>query len=271
MANEPNPGRLAAAIRATRPALGMFLTAGFPSRAHTLPVLKAIEAGGADFIELGMPFSDPLAEGLPIQRSSKRALEDGMTMQRTLDMAAAFRADSDLPLLLMGYANPLLKFGLGNFFKACRSSGVDGVILPDVPPEEAALFTDQASAHGIDFVFLVSPTTSNARMQQIDALSSGFVYAVSVNGITGLALGDADHTSAYLQRARTQIARNPLLVGFGIRSHEDVIRLSHHTDGCIVGSALVAQIEEWWDERPNASLDQRLNAVQSFVHQLKHG
>ncbi|MEQ9105220.1 MAG: tryptophan synthase subunit alpha [Rhodothermales bacterium] len=263
--------RLSTAILAARPALGIFLTAGFPSRADTLPVLRAIEDGGADFIELGMPFSDPLAEGLPIQRSSKRALEDGMTMQRTLDMAAAFRAESTLPLLLMGYANPVLRYGPGNFFRACRSSGVDGVILPDVPLEEAPRFTSEAAANDIDFVFLVSPTTSNARMQQIDQHASGFVYAVSVNGITGTALGDADSTAAYLKRARTHIVQNPLMVGFGIRNHDDVVRLSPSTDGCIVGSALVGQIEQWWDERPDATPGERLDAVRTFVHSLKNG
>ncbi len=274
--------RLSRAIRASGPdpALGMFLTCGFPSPDVTLGLMHAMENGGADFIELGMPFSDPLAEGGPIQRSSARALAAGMTMRRTLQTAAAFREASTLPLVLMGYANPVMRFGLGNFFSACRSSGVDGLILPDVPVEEAKPFLDEASKHDVNLIFLVSPLTPAARLRHIDTLSSGFVYAVSVAGVTGAELPDPDHVVRYVAAARQQVRANPLLVGFGIRTREDVLRYAAVSDGCIVGSELVREIERAESEMEptdsataaaasaSAYMQKR---VRQFVHMLKHG
>ncbi len=260
--------RLARAIRrsAPDPALGMFLTCGFPSPGETLGLMHAMEEGGADFIELGMPFSDPLAEGGPIQRSSARALAAGMTMQRTLQTAAAFRQTSTLPVVLMGYANPVMRYGLGNFFAACHSSGVDGIILPDVPVEEADPFLEEASRQDVNLIFLVSPLTPEARLRRIDSLSSGFVYAVSVAGVTGAELPDPDDVVRYVAAARHATKANPLLVGFGIRTREDVLRYAAVSDGCIVGSELVREIER--AESESRSVKER---VRQFVHMLKHG
>ena len=260
--------RLSCAIRASQPdpAIGMFLTCGFPSPDDTLALMQTMEEAGADFIELGMPFSDPLAEGGPIQRSSARALARGMTMQRTLRTAAAFRESSTLPLVLMGYANPVMRYGLGNFFEACHSSGVDGLILPDVPVEEAKPFIEQATKHDINLIFLVSPLTPTDRLRQIDRLSSGFVYAVSVAGVTGAELPDPDDVVRYVASARKEVQSNPLLVGFGIRTREDVVRYASVSDGCIVGSELVREIERTEQAKGNVS-----ERVRSFVHSLKYG
>ncbi len=249
-------------------ALGLFLTNGFPDPQSTLDVLRALDRGGADFLELGMPFSDPLAEGLPIQRSSARALRHGIRMADAFETARAFRAHSQTPLLLMGYYNPVLRYGLGNFCAAAASSGVDGLILPDVPPEESAALEAAAHAHGLDLVFLVAPNTPDARMREIDRRAGGFVYAVSVSGLTGTALSDLGRVSDYLARARAAVTRNPLLVGFGIRNADDAARLTPHTDGFIVGSALIDLVETLWDDA-TLNKDERLRRVEAFARNLR--
>lgn len=264
------PARLRALAERGEKALGLFLTNGFPDPASTLPILRAIDEAGADFIELGMPFSDPLAEGLPIQRSSERALRHGVKMDDAFRTAAAFRAESDTPLLLMGYVNPILRYGVGRFCRAAAEAGVDALILPDLPPEESMLVADEAKAAGLGMVYLVAPNTSDARMEAIDARADSFVYAVSVTGLTGTGLGSLDAVEQYLARARRTIRRNPLLVGFGIRTREDALRLTTHTDGFIVGSALIQRVEQLWDD-PAVSSAERLDRIRTFVRELKHG
>ncbi len=251
-------------------AMGLFLTSGFPTPSETLSILEAIDAGGADFIELGMPFSDPLAEGLPIQRSSARALNHGVRLEDAFRTAEQFRARSETPLLLMGYINPIFRYGVRNFCQAARSSGVDGLILPDLPPEESPLVAGEAQEAGLDMVYLIAPNSPDARITEIDALASGFVYAVSVTGLTGSGLGALDTVAAYLQRARRLVQHNPLLVGFGIKTHTDAMHLSRHTDGFIVGSALIEQVERLWADA-GLSPDERLAQVRRFAHTLKYG
>ena len=251
-------------------AMGMFLTSGFPDPPSTLPLLHAIEEGGVDFIELGMPFSDPLGEGLPIQRSSERALRHGIRMRDTLRTAEAFRSRSDTPLLLMGYVNPIYRYGTGNFCRDARSSGVDGLILPDLPLEESDAVFEAAGVAGLDLVHLIAPNTPNDRIEEIDERSRGFVYAVSVTGLTGARLDANDGVLDYLERARRHVRRNKLVVGFGIRTHADAARLSRHTDGFVVGSALVDEVERLWDGT-TSSMQERLEHVQSFVRSLKFG
>ncbi|MDX1532002.1 MAG: tryptophan synthase subunit alpha, partial [Rhodothermales bacterium] len=232
--------------------MGLFLTSGFPEPAATLPLLRALDDGGADFIELGMPFSDPLAEGLPIQQASARALAHGTTMADAFRTAEAFRGKSPTPLLLMGYVNPVLRYGPAAFCRDAAAAGVDGLILPDLPPEEADLVAEHAEASGLPLVFLVAPNTPDERVRLVDERATGFVYAVSVAGLTGGEIADADAVSAYLERVRRLVRNNPLLVGFGIRTAADAARLSRPTDGFIVGSALIREVERLWDD---AALD----------------
>ena len=250
--------------------MGLFLTNGFPTPEATVPLLHAIDRGGADFIELGMPFSDPLAEGLPIQRSSARALSQGVTMADAFENAARFRAESDTPLLLMGYVNPVLKYGADRFCQHAQEAGVDGLILPDLPPEEAAIITDAAETHDLDLVFLIAPNSTDDRIREVDRLASGFVYAVSVTGLTGSDIEGSRTVDSYLQRARTLVDDNPLCVGFGIKTHEDAMRMSTHTDGFIVGSALINRCAELWED-DSLDQDDRLAAVEQFARRLKTG
>jgi tryptophan synthase alpha chain len=261
---------LASCRRQGDKALGIFLTSGFPDPESTLPILRAIDESGADFIELGMPFSDPLAEGLPIQRSSERALRHGIRMDDAFQTVEKFRAGSETPVLLMGYVNPILRYGVGNFCRAARSSGVDGLILPDLPPEEGQLIDDEAAAAGLGLVYLIAPNTSEARIRLIDERTTAFVYAVSITGLTGSGLGEVDAVERYLERARSLVTRNPLMVGFGIRTHADARRLSRHTDGVIVGSALITLVEQLWDNAA-VSPETRLRKVRRFIHALKYG
>ena len=251
-------------------AMGIFVTNGFPNRDATASILKAIDKAGADFIELGMPFSDPLAEGLPIQQSSEQALKNGVTMKDAFLVAEDFRKESDTPLLLMGYLNPVFRYGISNFCRDARSSGVDGLILPDLPPEESYLITEAADAHDLDLVFLIAPNTPDDRIIKTDQLSSAFVYAVSMTGLTGTAIGAMDAVSAYLQRAKSLVKQNPLMVGFGIKSFEDAMRLSQHTDGFIVGSAVIKLIEKLWQDASLSTQD-RLEHTSAFVEGVKRG
>ena len=251
-------------------AMGLFLTDGFPNPDATVPLLHAIDRGGADFIELGMPFSDPLAEGRPIQRASAQALSHGVTLPDTLQTVEAFREDSDTPLLLMGYVNPVFKYGVDAFCRDAAEAGVDGLILPDLPPQESDALCDAAAAHGLELVFLIAPNTSDERIRVVDERATGFVYAVSVTGLTGSDLAETPSVDEYLMHARDFVAQNPLLVGFGIKTHDDAMELSRHTDGFIVGSALINRVEALWED-PERSTTDRLDTVEGFARHLKSG
>ncbi|WP_251964834.1 tryptophan synthase subunit alpha [Salinibacter ruber] len=251
-------------------AMGLFLTDGFPNPDATVPLLHAIDRGGADFIELGMPFSDPLAEGRPIQRASARALSHEVTLPDTLRTVEAFREDSDTPLLLMGYVNPVFKYGVDAFCRDAAEAGVDGLILPDLPPQESDALCDAAAAHGLELVFLIAPNTSDERIRVVDERATGFVYAVSVTGLTGSDLAETPSVDEYLMHARDFVAQNPLLVGFGIKTHDDAMELSRHTDGFIVGSALINRVEALWED-PERSTTDRLDTVEGFARHLKSG
>jgi len=250
-------------------AMGIFLTSGFPHPDITNLVLNAVDEGGADFIELGMPHSDPLAEGLPIQHSSTCALNAGATMEHTLEAVTIFRQHSETPLLLMGYINPIFRFGIKDFCAQASAAGADGLIIPDLPPNEASLLREHTRNHDLNMVFLVAPNTSDDRMKEVDCLSDGFVYCVSITGLTGTGLdGQVDEINSYLKRAREVIVQNPLLVGFGIQSREDADKLSEYTDGFIVGSAVIKQIEHLW-ACDDLSPSQRCQYLARFVRSLK--
>ena len=222
--------------------MGIFLTSGYPYPDVTNLLLDAIDEGGADFIELGMPHSDPLAEGLPIQYSSSSALRAGVTMKHTLETVAQFRKRSETPLLLMGYTNPILRYGMEDFCERASDAGADGLIIPDLPPHESLLLREYAEKNHLNMVYLVAPNTPSKRIKEIDQLAEGFVYCVTITGLTGTGLtGQKKVINSYLKRARNIITKNPMLVGFGIQTREDARRLSKHTDGFIVGSAVIKE------------------------------
>jgi tryptophan synthase alpha chain len=234
-----------ASLRAEgRGGLVTFFTAGDPDYDTSLASLKGLPAAGADLIELGVPFSDPMADGPAIQLASQRALKAGMTLRRTLEMVRAFRQTDDAtPLILMGYYNPIYVYGVDAFVRDAAAAGVDGLIIVDLPPEEAEELTVPLNAAGLDFIFLTAPTTDAARLPAVLKLASGFVYYVSITGITGTASASEEAIAAAVTRLRGQTAL-PLAVGFGIRTPDQAAAVARHADAAVVGSALVQTVAD---------------------------
>ncbi len=223
-------------------ALVLFITAGFPEIESTVPQVLELARAGANVIELGMPFSDPLADGPVIQASSQRAISNGITLKLILEQVREIRKHSDIPLVLMGYVNPILHYGERRFFADAANAGVDGIILPEVPLEEADRFLALARQHHLADILLVSPATSDERIRSIDSVSSGFLYCVSITGVTGRStIGDIE---SYVKRVKWNAKHNPVLVGFGITTPDDAQRISRFADGVIVGSALIQRIAQ---------------------------
>ncbi len=233
--------RLESTLRAARPALAAFVTAGYPDRTGFPDLLRSV-ARAADVVEIGVPFSDPMADGVTIQRASRAALDAGVTLEWILGTLAADAERPKTPLVLMSYLNPLLQFGFERLAAAARAAGVCGAIVPDLPLEEAAPLRAAFDAHGLALVQLVTPVTPAERLARAVAASRGFVYAVAVVGITGgnAALGPA--AAAYLDRVRA-ISPVPVLAGFGVREAAHVRAVAAHADGAIVGSALIEALE----------------------------
>ena len=227
-----------------RPALVTYAMSGDPDYATSLAIMKALPKAGADVIELGMPFSDPMADGPVIQRSSERALKQGVSLRDVLAMVAAFRKqDAATPVVLMGYANPIERMGLPAFVAAAREAGVDGVLIVDYPPEESADWLAALEGSGIDPIFLLSPTSSEARIANVAKLAKGYIYYVSLKGVTGAAHIDTRDVEAMLARIRkhTQV---PVGVGFGIRDGETARRIGTVADAVVIGSRVVQEVGE---------------------------
>jgi tryptophan synthase alpha chain len=233
-----------ARLRATgRTALIPYVTAGDPCPAATLPILHALTAAGADVIELGVPFSDPMADGPVIQRASERALAQGVSLNDVLAMVAAFRQrDATTPVVLMGYANPIESMGINAFAERAQGSGVDGVIVVDYPPEEAGEFATLLGARGLAPIFLLSPTTPAARILAVGKLARGYVYYVSLRGVTGAGHIDIADVIAKLAEIRRHIAL-PVGVGFGIRDAASAQAIAAHADAVVIGSRIIQEIE----------------------------
>ena len=223
-------------------ALALFLTAGYPNINSTVGLVISFEEAGADIIELGMPFSDPLADGPVIQQSSSVALKNGVTLNTTFEYIRAIRTQSAIPLVLMGYLNPILSFGVEKFFSSAAESGIDGIVLPELPLEEAGKFKSMMEGSGLSQILLVTPTSPPERIEAIDAASSGFLYCVSTTGVTGERGRFPSHE--YVRNVKRHARKNPVLVGFGISSPDDAKRYSRDADGVIVGSALIKKIGE---------------------------
>ncbi len=220
-------------------ALVLFLTAGFPEKNSTVELVLDFEEAGVDAVEIGMPFSDPLADGPVIQKSSARALANGVTIRTILEDVRTIRSRSNIPLILMGYINPVLRYGK-QFFADAAAAGVDGVIFPEIPLEESNTFIKAIVANGMSNIMLVTPTTPPERITAIDGVSTGFLYCVSTTGVTGGTKGPP--AADYLHQVKSSAPRNPVLVGFGIATPGDVRRVAPLCDGVIVGSALLRKL-----------------------------
>ncbi|HEY1360660.1 MAG TPA: tryptophan synthase subunit alpha [Xanthobacteraceae bacterium] len=253
-----------------RAALVTFLTAGDPDPATSLAIVRALPAAGADVIELGMPFTDPMADGPAIQMASQRALQAGQTMHRTLEMVRELRrGDDQTPLVLMGYYNPVYIYGVERFLADAGSAGVDGLIVVDLPPEEDAELCLPALAAGLNFIRLATPTTDDRRLSAVLANTSGFVYYVSVTGITGSAAPDTAAVTAAVARIKRHTAL-PVAVGFGVRSAEQAAAIAAAADGVVVGSALVNALKASLD-RADKATGKSERAVLDLVAALARG
>ncbi|WP_217604036.1 tryptophan synthase subunit alpha [Chitinophaga sp. GbtcB8] len=223
--------------------LNIYCTAGFPALEDTLPVMTALQAHGADMIELGMPFSDPLADGPVIQDSSTRALQNGMSLKKLFAQLKDFRKNIHVPVILMGYLNPVMQFGIEQFLQQCAATGVDGLILPDLPMQEYEQeYRPLFEKYGLHLIFLVTPETSEARIRQIDALSKGFVYAVSSSSTTGKDK-DMKGQQAYFERLKALQLKKPVLIGFGIKDKPTFDAACAYSNGAIIGTAFIKAVE----------------------------
>lgn len=226
-----------------RPALVTFITAGDPDLATTAELLPLLEQSGADIIELGIPFSDPMADGPTIQRASERALAAGTTLQDVLKLVAAIRNRLTAPIVLMGYSNPIYAYGWERFANDAVAAGVDGLLLVDLPPEEAGELLPAARAAGLKLIFLLTPTSDEARIRQVARVGGGFIYYVTVTGVTGVRQGVADSIDQQLIEIKKRI-KLPLVAGFGIATPEQAARVGALADGVVVGSAIVKLFEQ---------------------------
>jgi tryptophan synthase alpha chain len=243
-------------------ALICYLTAGDPSLAQTKQIILALEAAGVDLVEIGCPFSDPTADGPIIQAASQRALKSGTTLSAILDMIEALRKTSEIPICLFGYYNPILSFGNERFALRAREAGVDGILVVDLPPEEAPelrQFTDPA---GIDFISLIAPTTNNERVRRIARRATGFLYYISITGVTGTARPQVEEVRKDVERIRT-VTTLPLAVGFGISTPQQAKELAPFADGIVVGSAIVRMIAE------NSQRNDLVSIVSQYAREMK--
>jgi tryptophan synthase alpha chain len=262
--------RFADLKREGRAGLVTFLTAGDPDGKTSLAILKALPKAGADVIELGMPFTDPMADGPAIQAAGLRALNAGQTLAKTLTMVRAFRKDDGAtPIVLMGYYNPIYIYGVARFLADAKTAGVDGLIIVDLPPEEDEELCLPALKAGLNFIRLATPTTDEKRLPAVLANTSGFVYYVSIAGITGAAAPDADKVRAAIARIKRH-TKLPVAVGFGVRTAKQVRALADGTDAVVVGSALVNAVAESLDRKGKATA-RTVKAVVNLVGELAGG
>ncbi len=234
--------RIASIFTPTHKALITYVTVGYPSIEATLKVVPLLARCGCDMVELGIPFSDPLADGVTIQRSSFRALQSGVTPKICLEVARQLRREINIPLVFMTYYNPIFSYGLGEFCGACAKSGIDGLIIPDLPPEEGAELETISQKNGLDLIYLLAPTSTEERIRVVAEKSRGFIYLVSVTGVTGARDRLPADLEKFVRRVR-QVATQPLCVGFGISTPEQAKRVAGIADGVIIGSRLIQLME----------------------------
>ncbi len=258
-------GRIEAAFRRARQqqraAIAPYFTVGYPDLAATLEGIRAAVRAGADLIELGVPFSDPLADGATIQKSSTAALDNNVTLQTCLEATKQIRADfPDTPIFLMGYYNPFLQYGTGRLAKDAAAAGIDGLIVPDLPPEESGPLDDVIAAHALDLIYMIAPTSPDERIEAIAQRARGFIYCVSLTGVTGARDSVSDAVPSLIQRvrARTNI---PLALGFGISQPRHVASVAPIVDGVVIGSAMVNLMG-------GAPPAERTQSVENYVRSL---
>ena len=255
-------GRFEALAKAKRKALIPYITAGDPHPALTVPLMRALAEAGADILELGVPFSDPMADGPVVQRAGERALKHGVGLADVLRHVALFReTDKATPVVLMGYANPIEAMGVENFIGAAKTAGVDGVIVVDYPPEECEQFAALAKKNDIDPIFLLAPTSTAARIEQVGRVGSGFLYYVSLRGVTGASNIDFSELAKKIPAIRTA-TRLPIGVGFGIRDAESARQVAQAADAVVIGSRIIQEIEA-------GAADQAVSRVKAFLKPIR--
>lgn len=242
--------------------LSIYFTAGFPQLEDTLTIMQAIESAGADIIEVGVPYSDPIADGPTIQDSNQIALDNGMSLKKLFDQLKDMRQSVSLPVVLMGYLNPIIQYGMEAFCKKCQEIGVDGLILPDLPMQQYLdEFKEVFDRYDLCNTFLISPQTSEKRIQEIDSHSNGFIYMVSAHSITGARTGISEEQVAYFKRVEAMNLQNPRLIGFGISDSETFSTASKYGNGAIIGSAFIKKIKESQDLKSDIE-----SYIQSVIH-----
>jgi tryptophan synthase alpha chain len=257
-----NQARFASLASARRKALIPYITAGDPHPSLTVPLLRALVEAGADILELGVPFSDPMADGPVIQRSGERALKHGVGLADVLDMVRDFRKqDSATPIVLMGYANPIEAMGSANFLERAKAADIDGVIVVDYPPEECVEFSALAKKNGIDPVFLLAPTSTEKRIEEVARIGSGYLYYVALRGVTGASHIDLLDVAARIPKIRAA-THLPIGVGFGIRDAESARRVAETADAVVIGSRIIQEIE-------SAGLHDSISRVKAFLKPIR--
>jgi tryptophan synthase alpha chain len=242
--------------------LSVFFTAGFPKLTDTIAIAQQLEKAGVELIEIGIPFSDPIADGPTIQASNKVALENGMNVKLLLEQVRTIRETVKLPIILMGYLNPVFQYGVEKFIKEARLAGADGLILPDLPlAEYENSYKEILEEYGLSFSFLISPTTSEERIRQIDKLTNGFIYAVSSSSTTGTKNGFTEEQTNYFQKLKSLSLSNPFLIGFGVSNRETFSSGCKYASGAIIGSAFIKVLEK------SANLEKDIH---EFVASIRH-
>lgn len=241
--------------------LSIYFTAGYPELNSTVAIAEALEKAGANFLEVGFPYSDPVADGPTIQESSQKSLENGMTLNVLFDELKELRAKVNIPILLMGYANPMVQYGVERFCKTASEAGVDGIIVPDLPMYEYEnLYKDIFAKYGLSNIFLVTPQTSEERIRKIDELSNSFIYLLSSSSITGGSLNVSDKIETYYKRIKAMNLKNPLIIGFGISNNATYKKACEYANGAIVGSAFVKYL---------GSRNDYLEGIGEFIKTIK--
>lgn len=252
--------RISEKLRSNKTLLSIYFTAGFPTLESTVPILEALQKSGVDMVEIGLPFSDPLADGPTIQASSTRALQNGMTSEKLFGQLVAVRNTIDIPLLIMGYFNPILQYGVEKFCARCEEIGIDGIIIPDLPlAEYEREYRPIFEAHGLLNIFLISPQTSEERIRAIDQASEGFIYMVSSSSTTGSSEGFGNEQQIYFQRVADMQLKNPRIVGFGIKDAASFQAATEHAQGAIIGSAFIKELEK-----------NSLSAIPEFIKRIRY-